>query len=155
MMSGRYFCRDVTAATFYMTSGTNVLRSTPTAPLALICVVDDDAAVRQALDNLLTSADYVPLCFDSGEACLSYAKLGDVDFAVVDVKLGGMSGFELQQRLNVMALDLPLVFISGHADQAMEQLAVKAGAVALLHKPVDVDRLLMLIEGALAGRAQP
>lgn len=118
----------------------------------LVCVVDDDDAVRQALDNLLTSVDYVPLSFASGEACLAYARLGDVDFAVVDVKLGGMSGFELQERLNAMDLDLPLVFISGHADSAMEELAMRAGAIALLHKPVDVDRLLVLIEQALAAQ---
>ncbi len=119
---------------------------------ALICVVDDDAAVRQALDNLLTSADYIPLCFASGEACLSYARLGDIDFAVVDVKLGGMSGFELQASLQALDLKLPLVFISGHADQAMEELAVRAGAIALLHKPIDADRLLELIAQALSGR---
>jgi FixJ family two-component response regulator len=121
-------------------------------PPALICVVDDDDGVRQALDNLLTSADYIPLCFESGEACLSYARLGDIDFAVVDIKLGGMSGFELQASLNALDLKLPLVFISGHADQAMEQLALRAGAIALLHKPIDVDRLLALIEQTLSGR---
>jgi FixJ family two-component response regulator len=114
--------------------------------------VDDDDGVRQALDNLLTSADYIPLCFESGEACLSYARLGDIDFAVVDIKLGGMSGFELQASLNALDLKLPLVFISGHADQAMEQLALRAGAIALLHKPIDVDRLLALIEQTLSGR---
>jgi FixJ family two-component response regulator len=123
------------------------------SPPALICVVDDDAAVRQALDNLLTSADYIPLVFESGEACLAYARLGDIDFAVVDVKLGGMSGFELQARLNALDLKLPLVFISGHADQAMEELAVRAGAIALLHKPIDAERLLALIGQALSGRA--
>lgn len=120
---------------------------------ALVCVVDDDAAVRQALENLLTSADYMPLCFDSGEACLAYARLGDIDFAVLDVKLGGMTGFELQASLTALDLKLPVVFISGHADQAMEELAVRAGAITLLHKPIDAERLLALIEQALSGHA--
>lgn len=135
----------------YMMKNDNLPAGGPAIPApALICVVDDDASVRQALDNLLTSADYTPLCFDSGEACLAYGQLDGVDFAVVDVKLGGMSGFELQQRLSAMNLDLPMVFISGHADSAMEALAARAGAVALLHKPIDVDRLLALIDRALA-----
>lgn len=119
---------------------------------ALVCVVDDDAAVRQALDNLLTSADYIPLCFESGEACLAYARLDDIDFAVVDVKLSGMTGFELQAKLSALDVNLPLVFISGHADQAMEELAVRAGAITLLHKPIDAERLLTLIGEALSGR---
>lgn len=121
---------------------------------ALICVVDDDAAVRQALANLLASADYTPLCFASAEACLACGRLHDMAFAVVDVRLGGMGGFELQERFSAMQLDLPLVFISGHADAAMEEQAVHAGAIALLHKPIDVDRLLALIDQALVrGRA--
>jgi FixJ family two-component response regulator len=128
---------------------------TATAAPALICVVDDDASVRQALDNLLASADYTPLCFESGEACLACGRLHDMDFAVVDVRLGGMSGFELHERFSAMQLDLPLVFISGHADSAMEELAVRAGAIALLHKPIDVDRLFSLIDQALVRGHAP
>nr|GEU28261.1 hypothetical protein [Tanacetum cinerariifolium] len=82
---------------------------------ALICVVDDDAAVRQALANLLASADYTPLCFASAEACLACGRLHDMAFAVVDVRLGGMGGFELQERFSAMQLDLPLVRWSGAA----------------------------------------
>jgi FixJ family two-component response regulator len=125
------------------------------SPHALICVVDDDESVRRAMANLLTSAGYSSICFDSGEACLASARRPEFAFAVLDVKLGGMSGFALQQRLAAADKPPPLVFVSAYADLAMERRAMAAGATAFLRKPIDVDLLLEHIARALAARAKP
>jgi FixJ family two-component response regulator len=123
---------------------------------ACICVVDDDAAVRLALCNLLEAGDYQVLAFESGEALLDWQELARIDVAVFDVKLRGMSGFTLLERFlertRVEALDIPVLLISGHSDQAMEQRARDAGALDLLRKPVDPDLLFVRIEHALERR---
>lgn len=125
------------------------------SPHALICVVDDDESVRRAMANLLKSAGYSSICFDSGEACLASARRGEFAFAVLDVKLGGMSGFSLQQRLAAADKSPPLVFVSAYGDLAMERRAIDAGAIAFLRKPIDVDLLLEHIACALAAREKP
>lgn len=122
---------------------------------ALICVVDDDESVRRAMDNLLRSAGYASISFDSCESCLASERRGEFAFAVLDVKLGGMSGFSLQQRLAAADKPLPLVFVSAHGDLAMERRALDAGAIAFMRKPIDVDLLLEHIAGALAAREKP
>jgi len=118
---------------------------------ARICVVDDDAAVRHAMLNLLEAGGYRALGFESGEAFLAWPRLADIDLAVFDVKLRGMNGFTLQARAAALGLELPLLFISGHSDCDMEQRALRAGARALLRKPVDPDLLFEHIERALSS----
>jgi len=129
------------------------------AACARICVVDDDAAVRHALCNLLEAGGYDVLAFESGEALLAAGELARIDVAVFDVKLRGMSGFTLlerfRERTTAEARAIPTLLISGHSDRAMEQRALDAGALELLRKPVDPDRLLELIEDALQRRTAP
>lgn len=126
------------------------------ASFARICVVDDDAAVRHAMCNLLKAGGYEVLAFDAGEALLEAQDLARIDVAVFDVKLRGMSGFTLlerfRERTRAEALAIPALLISGHSDRAMEQRARDAGALALLRKPVDPDYLFDRIEDALALR---
>lgn len=116
---------------------------------ARIGVVDDDAAVRQALANLLEAGGYEGLCFDSGEAFLAWPRLIDIDVAIFDIKLRGMDGFALQERFAALGLGVPLLFVSGHGDRDMERRALRMGALALLRKPVDPDLLFEHIERAL------
>lgn len=123
------------------------------APAPCICVVDDDAAVRRALANLLEAGGYRCLGFDSGEALLAWPDLGTIDVAIFDVKLRGMDGFALQRRCAARGMDAPLLFFSGHGDAGMERRALRAGALALLRKPVDPDQLLDQIERALELRS--
>jgi FixJ family two-component response regulator len=120
----------------------------------LICVVDDNQSVRCAMANLLASAGYRAICFDSAEACMSSGRLSDIDFAVLDVRLSGMSGFALQEHLAAAQIRIPLVLVSGHADSGMEQHAIHAGAIALLRKPIDVDLLLAHIARTLDARGR-
>lgn len=124
--------------------------------LACICVVDDDAAVRHALCNLLDAGGYQVQAFDSGEALLDSQGLARIDVAVFDVKLRGMNGFALlecfRERMRSEALSVPTLLISGHSDRAMAQRAIEAGALDLLRKPVDPDLLFDRIEEALGQR---
>ena len=107
--------------------------------LALVCVVDDDDAVRDGICNLLASAGYDTVAFASAEACLAFERLADVNLALFDVRLPGMDGFALHHAL----VD------RGHADADMAARALQAGAIALLQKPVDADTLLCMVERAL------
>lgn len=122
----------------------------PAAP-GLIAVVDDDDAVRQALNNLLKSVGHATLLCASAEEFLACGRLADIACAVLDVKLKGMGGIELQERLRSAGLALPVIFITGHGDAAMQQRAMAGGALAFLRKPLDVDTLLVHIQRAFDG----
>jgi FixJ family two-component response regulator len=119
---------------------------------AKICVVDDDAAVRHAMANLLEAGGYEPIGFDSGEAFLAWPRLAEIDVALFDVRMDGMNGFVLQERFQALGIDVPLFFISGHSDRDMEQRALRVGALGLLRKPVDPEVLFEQIERALEAR---
>jgi len=119
---------------------------------ARICVVDDDAAVRQAMANLLQADGYATFLFESGESFLASPHLPDIDLVLLDVKLRGISGFTTQERFAAMGLNIPLLFVSGHSDRDMVLRASRAGALALLRKPVDPDLLFEHIECALNAR---
>ncbi|WP_192804887.1 response regulator transcription factor [Noviherbaspirillum aerium] len=120
--------------------------------MATIGVIDDDAAIRYAMENLLEAAGYEPISFDSGEAFLAWPHLGRIDIVLSDVKLRGMSGFALLEQFVVRHPTVPLIFISGNNDLEMEQRALHAGALGVLSKPVNPDILLGQIERALAVR---
>jgi FixJ family two-component response regulator len=123
---------------------------------ACICVVDDDAAVRLAMCNLLDAGGHGALAFESGEALLDAPDLAAIGAAIFDVKLRGMNGFVLLERFRergaALGLDIPVLLVSGHSDRDMEQRAMQAGALALLRKPVDPDLLFDHIEQALTLR---
>jgi FixJ family two-component response regulator len=122
-----------------------------TRTLALVCVVDDDDEVRDGMRNLLASAGYDTVAFASAEDCLAFERLHEVGLALFDVHLPGMDGFALHHTLLNRGLHLPVVFVSGHADDAMAARALEAGAIALLQKPIDGDMLLCLIARALGN----
>lgn len=114
-----------------------------------IAIVDDDPAVRAALNNLLSSANYQTLLFESAEAVLHSDLLSKISFMVLDVKLKGISGIELCERLRTVKVNIPTVFISGNADLNTQLRIARAGALLFLPKPVDVEILLQAIEDTL------
>lgn len=108
----------------------------------VVAVVDDDGAVRNSLANLLRSAGYIALAFDSAEAFLAFEGYADFSCVVLDVRLTGKSGIELQRQLKDDGIDMPTVFISAEDDDAVQLRAFDAGARAFLHKPIDAELLL-------------
>ena len=114
-----------------------------------VYVVDDDEAVRDSLQWLLEGRDYRVRCFDSAEAFLSRFDPREVACLVADIRMDGMSGLELQDRLLERKSPLPIVFITGHGDVPMAVTTMKKGAIDFIEKPFKEDALLELIERML------
>jgi len=121
----------------------------------VIAVVDDDGSVRNGLANLLRSAGYVVLGFDSAESFLAFEGYADFSCVVLDVRLTGRSGIDLRRQLKDDGIDMPTVFISAEGDHAMQLRAFDAGAHAFLHKPIDAELLLKNVRQASMLRATP
>ena len=114
-----------------------------------IYVVDDDEAVRDSLQWLLEGKDYRVRCFDSAESFLSRYDAREVACLIVDIRMGGMTGLELQSRLMESHSPLPIVFITGHGDVPMAVDSMKKGAMDFIQKPFKEDQLLVLVERML------
>ena len=118
-------------------------------PQPLVIVIDDDAAVRDALDGLLRSVDLEGQFHGSVREFLN-EPLPDRPFCLVlDVRLPGQSGLDLQSSLVRMGAEAPIIFVTGHADVPMTVRAMKAGAVEFLAKPFRDQELLDAIQHAL------
>lgn len=116
---------------------------------SLIAIVDDDIAIREALDDLTKSLGYDSLLFASAEEFLEFKPRSSIDCMVVDVKMGGITGLELQSRLNLEQDRPPMIFMTSYHDERTRKSALDGGALAFLGKPVDLTVLISHIEGAL------
>ena len=114
-----------------------------------IALVDDEASVRIALGRLLRMADYEVLAYASGEEFL--AALGDCmpDCALLDIHLPGLTGIQVQMRLQADHVQLPVVFITASDDPAIDRSALQAGGLRVLRKPFSSQELLASIVFAL------
>ena len=117
---------------------------------ALVFVVDDDAPMRESLQNLLRSVGLRVEAFASAQEFLHHTRPDVPSCLVLDVRLPGLSGLELQQRLAEGDMAMPIIFITGHGDIPMTVQAMKAGAVEFLSKPFRDQALLDAIQQALA-----
>ena len=116
---------------------------------SVVYVVDDDSDVRNAMDTLMRSVGYKVRTFSSASE-FSRAKLSDAPGCLVlDVRMPGMSGLDLQTEMTEAKLDIPIIFITGHADVAMAVKVMKAGAVEFLTKPFRDQELLDSIQHAV------
>lgn len=115
----------------------------------VVYVVDDDAAVRQSLSLLLKSVGLRTQSFESAAAFLAAWNEDQPGCLVLDIRMPGMSGLELQTRLLNQALAPPIIFITGHGDVSMAVRAMREGAVEFLKKPFDDQALLDSIYAAL------
>jgi FixJ family two-component response regulator len=119
------------------------------SPVAIL--IDDDATVRDALEELLNSVGIDTMSFSSGQELLD-AKLPDrPGCLVLDVRMPGLSGLDLQQLLATKGILTPIVFLTGHGDIAMSVQAMKAGAVDFLTKPVRDQTFLDAVSTAIAN----
>ena len=119
----------------------------PTIPL--ISVIDDDDALRSSLENLIRSAGWRVQCFSSAEAFLRSNQEHETGCLILDVRLRGMSGLDLQRHLVVANSQTPIIFITAHEDDDRRRQALEAGAVAFLQKPFYQEELLNAIDSAL------
>lgn len=117
-----------------------------------VYVVDDDEAVRDALDMLFRTAGLRVQAFASANAFLEQARPSPPACLVLDIRMPGMSGTALQERLAERGERLPILFITGHGDIPMAVEAMKKGAWDFIEKPFDDHRLLCQVLDALEGR---
>lgn len=115
----------------------------------LVAVVDDEDAIRKALKRLLRSAGLGVQTFASGQEFLLSLTSSRPDCVVLDIRMQGMTGFDVQARLNADKVGLPIVFITALDDPGDQQRAMDAGAIALLRKPFGDEELLAAIDTAL------
>ena len=108
----------------------------------IISVVDDDQSMSRMLSRVLTSAGFTVKSFTSAEEFLDSRGFTDSACLILDMNLPGMSGDELQWILNGRGFDLPIIFISADADEAIQKRVLDSGAVAFLDKPFNIDILL-------------
>jgi CheY-like chemotaxis protein len=119
----------------------------------LIAVIDDDRSVRNSVKTLLRSAGYRVETFESAEAFLESGAAAETGCLILDVRMPGMGGLELQVRLHDTNTEVPIIFITAHDDGALRQQAMQAGAVDMLHKPFAPKMLLSTLQTAL-GREE-
>jgi FixJ family two-component response regulator len=114
-----------------------------------VSIVDDDESVREALRNLLKSVGFQADAFASAEEFLAAGELAGTACLILDVRMPGMSGIELQDRLSESRRALPIVFISAHADEEARAQALENGAIEFLQKPFSDEALLRAIDAAV------
>ena len=115
----------------------------------VIAVVDDDLSVREALENLISSVGYEVKLFASAEAFLDSDARANTDCAVLDLRLPGISGIQLQRKLATNGQSIPSIIITAQGDDQARAEAAAAGAVAFINKPFKEETLLAAIDSAL------
>jgi two-component system response regulator FixJ len=116
-----------------------------------VYVLDDDDAALRSLERLLTSANFEPIIFDRPDVFLEAARTFKTGCVLLDVRLRGMSGLEVQAQLHMMRNDLPIIVMTGEGDIHTAVRAMKAGAADFLEKPYSDHTLLTAIEAAFAN----
>ena len=115
----------------------------------LISIIDDDESVRRSTTLLIESFGYRAVACESAENFLSSGHLNDTSCLIVDVRLPGMNGLQLQSQLAAAGCRIPVVFITAHDEKESRQRAMEAGAVAFLGKPFTDEQLLQCIRSGL------
>jgi FixJ family two-component response regulator len=122
-------------------------RAMPSVPL--MAIVDDDDALRTSLDNLIRSVGFRVQGFSSAEAFLRSNQVHATACLILDVRMAGMNGLELQRQIVAADWQIPIIFITSHVDDEARARALDAGAVAFLYKPCREEDLLQAIDVAL------
>lgn len=114
-----------------------------------VVVIEDDESYRGAVQRLLKSAGISAQCFGCAEDFLNSGLQNETRCLIADIRMPGMSGLDLQSRLNSDHYSIPTIFITAHGDEKMRLQAMRAGAVKFLMKPFDSDTLLEAVRVAL------
>jgi len=118
----------------------------------LVAVVDDDDSVRESLGGLFRSVGYAARGFASADAFLQSDDLANTDCVILDVRMPGMSGLELQRQLVASHPDVPVIFMTAHDDARARSQALSGGAVDYLIKPFSEEALLDAVRAALGSK---
>ena len=116
---------------------------------SLVAIVDDDDLIRSALQGLLKAVGLSSRAYASAEEFLNSGQQYDTGCLIADIRMPGISGLELQTKLNAEHCRIPTIFITAHGDARMRMQALRAGAVEFLAKPFDDEALLETVRAAL------
>jgi FixJ family two-component response regulator len=117
----------------------------------MVAVIEDDESYRAAVERLLKSAGLLAQSFGSAEAFLNSGQQHETGCLITDIRMPGMSGLELQSKLNSDHCSIPTIFITAHGDEKMRMQAMRGGAVKFLTKPFDSEALLESVRVALTS----
>lgn len=120
---------------------------------SLVYIVDDDQAVREALSLLLEVRGLKAMAYPDAESFLDACDVTTSGCLVLDLRMPGMSGSQLQSELTRRGIDLPIVIVTAHGDVSSARAAFRGGAIDFIEKPVDPDALLVAVEDALSREA--
>jgi FixJ family two-component response regulator len=115
----------------------------------LVAIVDDDELCRRSVERLIGSVGFRVETFGSAEDFLEHSNLDAIACAILDMRMPGLNGLDLQQRLITRPRPIPIVFVSAHDDAVVRTNALRAGATAYLKKPFDNSTLLDAVHRAL------
>ena len=115
----------------------------------MIVIVDDDESMRSALQGLMKEAGFQAMTFASAEEFLNSGEQKGTACLIADIRMPGMSGLDLQSKLNRDRIRIPIIFITALGDEKLRMQALRAGAVEFLSKPLDDDALLDIVRAAL------
>lgn len=115
----------------------------------LVAIVDDDDSMRSALLGMLRVVGLPARAFSSAEEFLGSGQQHDIACLIADIRMPGMSGIELQAKLNADRCRVPIIFLTAHGDEKMRMQALRAGAVEFMTKPFDEEALLESVRAAL------
>jgi FixJ family two-component response regulator len=115
----------------------------------MVAIVDDDESVRSALQGLMKAVGFPARSFASAEEFLKSGQQHQTACLIADIRMPGMSGLELQAKLNAEHCRIPTIFITAHGDSKMRMQALRAGAVEFLAKPFDDEALIESVRAAL------
>jgi FixJ family two-component response regulator len=119
----------------------------------MVAVVEDDESYRVAVQRLLKSAGFSVQSFASAEDFLSSGRQHEAGCLISDIRMPGMSGLDLQARLNTERCPIPTIFITAHGDEKLRLQAMRGGAVKFLAKPFDSEILLESVRAALGNES--
>jgi len=120
----------------------------------LVAVVDDDESMRDTTKDLLDSAGFLAATFASAEAFLESPGRAEVSALIADMRMSGMSGLALHQRLASSGSPIPTILITAYPDNAVRVRALEAGVYCYLAKPFAAEELLACVDGAINARRQ-
>jgi FixJ family two-component response regulator len=118
----------------------------------VVGVVDDDESVRLALASLLRSVGFAVILFSSADELLRRRNLSSIGCLILDWRMPGMDGLQLQKHLAANGWRVPIIFLTAHRSEEGRAQALSGGAIAFLHKPVDADVLLSAVKSGLGER---
>jgi FixJ family two-component response regulator len=133
----------------FVGSAANVSAMATQSTTKLVAIVDDDDSVRSALHGMLKAVGLPTLTFASAEEFLNSGQQHQTSCLIADIRMPGISGLELQAKLNAENCRIPTIFITAHGDAQMRMQALRAGAVEFLAKPFDDEALLDTVRAAL------